>query len=325
MKGRYLFPWLITAGAVLLVASISLGTAVINPLRIPELLAAPPGASPDATLLAIRLPRIAMSLLIGASLAVSGVIFQAILKNPLADPYLIGVSGGGALGATIAIILSLPYVLVVVCAFAGSSGVVAAVYLMSRRMRFGTASLLLAGIALSFIFSSSVLLLFAFAGPDKVHKAVMWLMGDMSVARYEALPHLGIACALLCSAALAYSRHLDIISFGDAFAANLGVKASSVRALFWIASMLAALSVSLCGMVGFVGLMVPHFMRLLGGPRHRILLPASFCCGAFFLMAADTLGRSVVPPFEIPVGVITGFAGGIFFLAYLLVKREYRP
>ncbi len=324
MKGRYLFPVMAATGALLVVASLSSGTVMVNPLSIPGILLSPGDFPHDALLLSLRLPRIGMSLLVGASLAASGAVFQAVLKNPLADPYLIGVSGGGALGATAAIVLSLAYPLVVACAFIGSLAVVSAVYLMSRRLRFGTTSLLLSGIALSFVFSSAVLLIFAFAGPDKVHKAVMWLMGDLSIARYEILPQMAVLCAVLCAAACFFATHLDVISFGDSFAANLGVRPSSLQALFWTASMLAAVSVSLCGVIGFVGLVVPHFMRRVAGPGHRTLLPASCLCGALFLMSADTIGRSIVPPFEIPVGVITGFIGGVFFLVYMLAKGEYR-
>lgn len=322
MKGRLRIILFLLGGALVAVAALSVGTRFVSPLDFPGVIADPGRYPTESLLLAIRLPRVIMALVIGASLSVSGVIFQSILKNPLADPYLIGVSGGAALGATVAIVLSLHYGLVVAFAFAGSIGVVAAVYLMSRRLRFGTASLLLSGIALSFVFSSSVLLIFSFAGPEKVHKAVMWLMGDLSIARYEALPAMSLACILLAAGAYLLGRNLDVISFGDDFAANLGVSGGSVRVLFWIASLLAALSVSLCGVVGFVGLVVPHFMRLMAGPRHRVLLPASFAGGGFFLVTADALGRSAVPPYEIPVGVVTGFAGGIFFLFYLLSRRE---
>lgn len=308
---------------LMVILSLSLGTITLSPWEVVKTISGAITSVNHTILINVRIPRIIMSLIIGASLSVSGVIFQAILRNSLADPYVIGVSGGGALGASIAIIFSFHFNLVVLFAFTGSFLAVTLVYLISRRMKFGTTSLILTGIALSFIFSSSVLLLFALAEPDKVHRAINWLMGDLSTARIDFLEEMGIVSFVLIGVSLFFHRHLNVISFGEAFSKKLGVSKISTHLLFWIASMLAAISVSMCGVIGFIGLIVPHMMRALYGPHHRVLLPASALVGAFFLMSMDTIGRSIAPPYEIPVGVITGFVGGLFFIILMVKKKDY--
>ncbi len=271
-------------------------------------------------ILGFRLPRIMVALVIGSSLAVSGTIFQAVLKNPLADPFIIGVSGGAALGASLGITLSLDYIFVLLFSLAGSLCAINVVYFISLRKNFGENSLILSGVALSFILSSGVLIIFAFSSSDKVHKAVMWLMGDLSLARYDMLKYIGLLCAILLIVSQFFHKHLDVISFGRSFSENMGVGRGSVSVVFFTASLLSALSVSLGGVVGFVGLVVPHVVRNITGPSHLRLLPLAALGGALFLMLCDTVGRSLLPPYEIPVGIITGFTGGIFFL-FFLVKR----
>ena len=309
-------------GIVLILIALMLGTTIITPEAMVNNWGN--GNSTDYNILAnIRIPRILMSLVIGASLSISGMVFQALLRNSLADPYIIGVSSGGALGATIAIVLSLASAFIVGFAFTGSLFSVSAVYLISKRLKLGTTSLILSGVALGFIFSSAVLLIFAIAKSNDVHRAIMWLMGDLTIARYEILLEMTIVSFVLILIIVFYWKHLNVISFGDTFSKNLGVSKSSLKILFWAASLLAAVSVSLCGVIGFIGLIVPHVMRGIIGPDHKKLLPASAFGGAVFLMSADTIGRSIAPPYEIPVGIITGFCGGIFFLLFILRKRKF--
>ena len=299
-----------------------MGTIFINPIEIISGLAGTGPVPEEYIILKMRFTRIILAMTVGSSLAVSGVMFQSLLRNPLADPFIIGVSSGAALGATAAIVFSMANIFVVIFSFAGGIASITLVYFLSRRLRFGTSSMILAGIALSFIFSAAVLLLYSAAKAEHVHKAIMWLMGDLSIARYSILAEISFASGILILLSMIYYRHLDIISFGHSFSKNLGVTERNTAAVFWIASLLAALSVSLCGVVGFVGLIIPHIIRIFFGPAHIRLIPLSALGGALFLMTADTFARSAVPPYEIPVGIITNFFGGIFFLIFLFRKRD---
>ncbi len=308
--------------ALLIIISLSMGTIFINPIEIISGLAGTGPVPEEYIILKMRFTRIILAMTVGSSLAVSGVMFQSLLRNPLADPFIIGVSSGAALGATAAIVFSMANIFVVIFSFAGGIASITLVYFLSRRLRFGTSSMILAGIALSFIFSAAVLLLYSAAKAEHVHKAIMWLMGDLSIARYSILAEISFASGILILLSMIYYRHLDIISFGHSFSKNLGVTERNTAAVFWIASLLAALSVSLCGVVGFVGLIIPHIIRIFFGPAHIRLIPLSALGGALFLMTADTFARSAVPPYEIPVGIITNFFGGIFFLIFLFRKRD---
>ncbi len=312
---RYFILAALTLAGVL--AAFLFGSHTVGPAEIAGLFRGGPDTVTADILLKIRMPRIAMALLLGGSLAVSGTVFQALLRNPLADPYIIGVSGGAALGATFAIMLSLPQLFVMLAAFAGSLAAVTAVYVISRRILYGTTSLILAGVAMGFILSSAVLLAFALARSTQVHRAVMWLMGDLSIARYEWLVPAGIVALAVIAVIMLHHRHLDVISFGHRFSRNLGVTPGNLRALFWAASLLSALMVSLAGVIGFVGLIVPHVARSVFGARHLRLIPAAALGGGLFLLLSDTVARSVASPFEIPVGVMTGLFGGIFFLVFM--------
>jgi iron complex transport system permease protein len=321
MKTGYKVLILLVTGLALAAVSLSIGTRLMLPWEIPGIIAGGPGGVDYTILVKLRLPRVLLSMVIGASLAVSGTMFQAVLKNPLADPYLIGVSGGAALGATAGIVMNAGPYMVAGAAFVGSMLAITGVYLLSKRMSLGSTSLILAGMALGFILSAAVLLIYALSRSDQIHRAMLWLIGDLSGARYDLLGALGGMSFLLLIAVMAFHRHLDVISMGDRFSKNLGVTEGNMRALFWIASILAAISVSLAGVVGFVGLIVPHLMRNIFGPRHLRLVPAAAAGGALFLLVSDAIGRSLAPPFEIPVGIITGFLGGAFFLVYML-RRE---
>ena len=312
----------IIISAALILYSLSMGTIFISPMEIFAGLTGSDAVPENFIIVKMRFTRIILAMTVGASLAVSGVMFQSLLKNPLADPFIIGVSSGAALGATAAIVLSMANIFIVLFSFIGGLVTITLIYFMSKRLKFGTSSMILAGIALSFIFSAAVLLLYSAAKAEHVHKAIMWLMGDLSIARYSILAEISIAAAILLILSMLYYKHLDIISFGHSFSKNLGVTERNVAAVFWIASLLAALSVSLCGVVGFVGLIIPHIMRLFFGPAHIRLIPLSALGGALFLMTADTFARSAVPPYEIPVGIITNFFGGIFFLIFIFHKRN---
>ncbi len=309
-------------GGLAIVASLCMGSAFITPARVLEVLWDRIPGPEYEILTRLRLPRILMAFTIGAALAVSGVLFQALLKNPLSEPYTIGVSGGAAFGASIAIILLNQSVYIVLLAFGGSITVIFLVFLLSRRVRIGSTALILGGIALSFILHSALLLLFSVSKSQEVHKALFWLMGDLSIGRFDAMGSIGPLTALVIAISFFYHRHLNIIAFGESFAKNLGVRPWEIKNIFWLAALLAALSVSLGGVIGFVGLIIPHAVRYIFGPNHGVVLPVAALGGGVFLVFSDTLGRAIAPPYEIPVGIITGFLGGIFFLLLLLRKRS---
>ncbi len=303
------------------VICLCVGSVAVSPLEVIRAFFGPEGGAADIVR-HVRLPRLLLCFAVGASLALSGAVFQAVLKNPLADPFLTGVSGGAAFGAAVATIISANFFFVSSAAFLGSLFAVSSVYVLSRLRGFGRTSMVLAGLAISFILSSGVLLLFSLLRSDEVHRVLMWLMGDLSSARFG----MALSAAAFSSAMFVllifYHRRLDIIAFGDAFAHSLGVARSDVFALFWLGALLAAFPVALAGVIGFVGLVVPHIARYFFGPRHLLLLPASAFIGAMLLAIADALGRSIAPPYEVPAGVLLGFFGGLFFLILLLRRGE---
>lgn len=314
--GRYML-----AAALLVAVSficLCLGTVVLSPAEVLGILFGGGGVTDQGILLGLRIPRLLMALAVGASLAVSGAIFQAVLKNPLADPYITGVSSGAAFGAALAALLSASFFPLTLAAFCGSLAAVCAVYLISRLKGLGSTSMILSGVALSFMLSSGVLLLFSILRSEEVHRVLLWLMGDLSVARYGLIARMGVFLAALMAMTMAYHRQMDIISFGEEFASSLGVTRRDIFALFWLGAMLAAVPVALAGTIGFVGLVVPHLARFFFGPRHLHLVPAAALGGGMMLALADAVGRVLAPPYEIPAGIITGFFGGMFFLVVLM-------
>lgn len=315
---------IIAALAAVFALCISLGATFIPPHTALATLIGGGDSTERLIIATLRVPRMLMAFAVGAALSVSGLLYQALFRNPLADPYTIGTAGGAALGATVAICLSLGAGAVTVAAFAGSLAAVIAVNALAARRGFSSVSLIVAGIALSFILSSAVMLVFSVARPQLVHKALMWLMGDLSIARYALLPPLGALVALLIAGAMVFHRRLDILSFGPAFARALGVSPAAVKNIFWLSALLAALAVTLAGVIGFVGLIVPHIMRRSLGPAHRLLIPASALGGGCLLALCDALGRSILPLSEVPAGVMTGFFGGMFFLVLFATRGDAR-
>lgn len=272
----------------------------------------------------IRFPRIILGLLIGAGLASSGAVLQGLLRNPLAEPYTLGLSGGAALGATLGIILGFGAVWLPCFAFAGALLCIFTVYKIASKKRFSIPTLILGGVILTFLFSSCVMLIFAVSKAEMVHSAILWLMGDLSSAQASlikmAAPFILVGIGLL----MTFSRDLNILTLGEEKAIHLGVDAERVRRLLFIASsLITGTCVAVSGIIGFVGLVIPHFMRKLSGPDHRTLIPLSALSGAAFLVVCDTLARTVISPIELPVGVITGIFGGLFFLTFLLRAKRW--
>ena len=275
----------------------------------------------------VRVPRIVLAAIVGAALACSGVIFQALLRNPLADPYILGISSGAGLGAIIAVISGFSWTLwgrspIAVFAFAGALGTVWLVWLIGRLTgRSNTTGLLLAGVIVNAFFSAMIMFLTSIAKSQQVHATIFWLMGNMTEESALVL-WLSAGCVAGGVLVLFYiSPQLNVISFGEGDARSMGVNTSAIQTIaFAVAAAITAVAVSLSGLVGFVGLVVPHGVRLVFGPDHRQLLPLSAIVGAIFLVAADMLARIVVAPAQLPVGVVTAIVGGPFFLV-LLIKH----
>jgi iron complex transport system permease protein len=273
----------------------------------------------------IRIPRVLAAWLAGAGLAAAGMAFQALFRNSLATPFTLGVASGAALGAALSIRFGVALSIAGISstplwAFAGASVSIILVYGITRTRRgMNTATMLLAGVAVSFFFSS--LNLFTQYISDFTHtfRIIRWLMGGVQVAGYrsilEMLPL--VLGGLLIT--LWLTRELDILTTGEEMAAGRGVDVDRTRnLLFFGASLMVGGVVAVCGPIGFVGLMVPHICRVLVGPGHRFLAPASILAGGSFLTLCDTFARTVIAPAEIPVGVITALLGGPFFLALLI-------
>jgi iron complex transport system permease protein len=275
----------------------------------------------------IRIPRTLIALMVGGALAASGTTLQSVLRNPLAEPYTLGLSGGASLGIAIAGVLGLqrqmgPWVNPLF-GFLGGMASAAAVYALSRRRLFQPTGMVLFGIVTSLVFSSVVFLLFSLMDPDRMQTALMWLMGDLSALDVSLVPLYLILFVIPLAVLFFYGKEIDILSLGPEKARYLGVDPGRMyRLLFVLTSILTGLSVSAAGIIGFVGLIVPHILREVCGPRHGFLLIASFLGGAFFLIGSDVISRYIVYPLELPVGVVTGILGGLLLL--VLVLRRTR-
>lgn len=275
----------------------------------------------------VRLPRILSATLVGGGLALAGAIFQAILLNPLADPYTLGISSGAAFGASTAFILSiagatLPLsVTVPVFAFIGAIATLAAVfYLASGDSRLSSNTLILSGVIVAAILSAAIGFV-KYLADEEVNTIIFWLMGSFIGKSWQdvfTLFLLVTPCLFYCCF---YARDLNIMSLGSATAETLGINSGVIRKRLLIsASIITAACVSVSGVIGFIGLIVPHFMRMIAGPDNRFLLPASFLAGSILLLIADTTTRALLPH-EIPIGILTALIGGPFF-CYIFRKRQ---
>jgi iron complex transport system permease protein len=276
-----------------------------------------------------RLPRTLAGACVGASLAASGVVFQGLLRNPLATPFTLGVSAGAALGAMLAItfdwsLAAAGISAVPLASFAGSFTAVAIVYVLSRAKHRGLSTnvLLLAGVTLNAFFSALILFVQYFADYTDTYRTLRWLMGDLDISSYG--PLLAAAPLLVISFIIFawLARPLNLLSVGDDTAESRGLNvAAAQRAAFLSASLATGAAVSVGGPIGFVGIIVPHLVRLIVGPDHRLVLPAATLFGAAFLVGCDVLSRTLIAPVTLPVGVIDTIIGGPFFL-WLLIRRR---
>jgi iron complex transport system permease protein len=330
---------LLALGGIALVA-LTVGAAGIPLARLPAALglwtdgSASPLASRDQLVLwSIRIPRIATAATVGGLLAVSGVIMQGLFRNPLADPALVGVSSGGALAAAAAIVLAdsqigaglrfMQYQMLPLAAFAGSLATTLILYgIASRSGRTSIAIFLLAGLAITAIANAGIGLLVFVADDRQLRDITFWLLGSLSGATWAKIAALAPVLALGLIACLPIARGLDLFALGEAEAFHSGVDVERLKRISIIlVSAMTGVAVSVSGVIGFVGIMVPHLLRLTIGPGHRLLLPASALLGAVLLMGADTLARTIVAPAEMPIGILTAAVGAPFFLAMLLRQR----
>jgi iron complex transport system permease protein len=279
-------------------------------------------------ILSLRLPRILLAALAGAGLSVVGTSYQGIFKNPMADPYVLGISSGAALGATCAIVSGAGYnfagmSLITVCAFTGAIFTAFAVYNIARvGSRVPNVTLLLSGVAVSFLLSSIISLVMIFKR-EQIERIVMWTMGSLSTASWNQIEILLITVLPAMIIIFSFSRDLNVLLLGEETAKNLGVDADKVkRIVLVISTIIVAVIVSFSGIIGFVGLIVPHTVRLILGSNHKRVIPYSAFGGAIFLILCDTIARSLIPPSEIPVGIITSLFGVPFFLILLYKTKK---
>ncbi|NLS93655.1 MAG: iron ABC transporter permease [Planctomycetaceae bacterium] len=275
----------------------------------------------------LRMPRVAVGFLAGAGLAIAGMAFQAMFRNPLATPFTLGVSSGASLGAAVYIHLGLAFSFLRIpgeswFAFAGALVTIAVVYGLARAARGASnVTMLLAGVAVSFFFSSMILFLQYLSDLTRTFRMVRWVMGGLDVVGLDSvltvLPFVFAGCAVVL-----YFRHeLNLITTGEELAVARGVEVDRVKfVVFVVVSIMVGAIVSMCGPIGFVGLMAPHICRLLIGPDHRTLTPATILFGGAFLVLCDTVARTVIAPTELPVGILTALLGGPFFVWLLLTR-----
>jgi iron complex transport system permease protein len=271
----------------------------------------------------IRLPRILLAGLVGFTLSLGGVVFQALLRNPLAEPFILGISSGAAIGAIGGIMLGLGFTVgVPLLSFISALATILLVMgISSRHGGLESSTLLLTGVIVNAFFTAIIMFFIATVSDSRLHSMLFWLYGDLSQSKYIQLS-ISLPLVLIVSGLIyLFSRHLNLMVGGEESALQMGVEVEMVKWISFIGiSLITGVVVSFSGIIGFVGLIVPHLMRMILGPDHRLLIPASALGGAVFLVAADTMARTIISPSELPVGVITAFLGAPFFI-YLLRKR----
>ncbi len=304
------------------------GTYRLDNQRIIEILCGYGTQTENDIFWGLRLPRILLGLAVGGALSLSGVLLQAVFRNPLVEPYTIGISGGASFAVCVAVSAGVVSILgqfsIYIAGFSGALLVILILYVLNSRGKIRNINtLLLSGIMLSFIFSSLIMLVLAFSKTEDAHGILFWLMGNLGHSNLK-LSETALLSAFLCLVVvLFYSHELDALLLGEEQAGYLGIDVPSAQFRFFIAaSFLTALAVSLSGIIAFVGLAIPLISRKLIGNKHKYLLPGAFFAGASFLVLCDTFARFIVSPMELPVGVITGIIGGSLFVWTLLKNNK---
>jgi iron complex transport system permease protein len=314
--------WTVLAAALIAASLLAIAVGTIS-IPISDLFNALRGAGdslPVTVVRTLRLPRVVAAILVGAGLGVSGAALQGTLRNPLAEPYLLGVSGGAAVGAVVATALGLGAVLLPVAAFAGALIAVAAAFIVARAAggRGDPRVLLMAGVVVGAFANAAIMVLLANAEPNAVRNALWWMMGSVGDATWPQIAVLAAYVVAAGGALVLFGREIDVLALGEDAAAGLGVDVDrAIRRIFLVASLVAAATVAAAGLIGFVGLVVPHIVRAAGVRRHRPLLVGSALTGATLVVLADLLARVLRPPAELPLGAVTALIGVPFFLAKL--------
>jgi iron complex transport system permease protein len=321
----------VLAAALVLVAGVALfvGSAALSPRAVARALAgrAEAGSVESIVTLGLRLPRIAVAALAGGALAVAGVAFQGLTRNPLAEPSVLGISSGAAFGVVVAQIFGLgltPVEALGVTAFAfgGALLAAAAVYLISAvPAGLSIQTLLLAGVIVGIFFSSAITVVISIVDFNRLGGVIHWLLGNLAPIPPSSLVMFGALSLVGFGLIVGQARQLNVLALGEEAALQLGVDAERLkRRIFFGAALLTGTVVAFTGPIGFVGLIVPHILRRVLGEDHRLLVPTALVAGAVFLLAADTIARNIVAPAELSVGVITAFCGAPFFIYLLRVR-----
>ena len=308
----------IGVAAMIFLFALFLGPRTINPLGMTDL--------ERDILINIRLPRVVVAMLMGMALGASGAVLQGVLRNPLADPYILGISSGASLAAAFGLLSGFYFfgsVSVPLTAFIGASLVSILVGAFGwKRGGLWPERLLLAGIGLNFLFSAVLMLLMSISSDEGLRRAVLWMFGDLSMADWTLIPSASVFVVFGLGLALWRSKALNALILGDEFAHSLGFAVQRERLLMFAGmALMTSASVSLGGTIGFIGLLMPHIVRFLLGADSRVLVPASAIAGGAFLCLADLIGRSIMPPLELPSGTVTAVIGAPYFL-YLLRRKD---
>jgi iron complex transport system permease protein len=314
--------WLLLSMALLLAAGLALavGTIGLSPIESWRALFGQGDATTVFVVRDLRLTRTVLAALLGAGLGISGAALQGVLRNPLAEPYLLGVSGGAAVGAVLAVSAGVAFAFVPVAAFAGAIAAVTVALFVAHAThgRGDPRVLLMAGVVVGAFANAAIMVLMANADASALRNAVWWMMGSVADASWRQNAWLALYVLAGGAMLVALGRTLDALALGEDSAAGLGVDVDrAARRVYITASLVAASTVAAAGLVGFVGLVVPHIARRLGASGHRALLPASALAGAFLVVVADVVARTALPPAELPLGAVTAMLGVPFFLITL--------
>ena len=282
--------------------------------------------SANRQILYLRFLRLLVACIAGVGLSVSGIALQAILRNSLSEPYLLGTSSGAGLGAVLAIIIGLGKFYLPLAAFIGAILAVILVYNLARQgNKIPVQSLILSGVIVSIALSGIIVFLISISGNEALHGAMWWLWGSMQVYDLKLLYMVSLVVILGILAIYILSQDLNAISIGEEEAIHLGINTETIKKiLFFVTSLITASLVSICGIIGFVGLIIPHIMRFIVGPNHKVLIPCTCISAATFMIICDVLSRTLFPPLEIPIGVITAIVGAPVFIILLKTKQKLR-
>jgi iron complex transport system permease protein len=299
---------------------IAVGTISLSPREVWDGLRGVGEVMPTLVVRTLRLPRVILAALVGAALGMSGAALQGTLRNQLAEPYLLGISGGAAVGAVLATAVGLDPALLPVAAFIGAACAVTAAFIVAHvsGARGDPRVLLMAGVVVGAFANAAIMVMLANAPPNALRSALWWMMGSVADASWTSVAILSAYACVAGTLLVLLGRQIDVLALGEEAAAGLGLDVDrAIRWVFLTASLLAAATVSAAGLVGFVGLVVPHLVRAMGEHRHRPLLVGSALTGASLVVVADVIGRVLRPPAELPLGAVTALIGVPFFLAKL--------